>query len=298
MTESTLAAAALIRGYSSAMFGWRQRARDDGLPTDAASVARGAAEAGLDALESDARMDVYPHLAPAGLRASAQYLSLTLHDTWEAVRAEERVLPAARLLAAHGGTDLLLNPSAPEGDSGPVLKTAAQVRRQGEHLSRVAELAAPLGLRVCVHNHATRFDLAEADLRSVVDHSAPSVGLCVDTGWAHTSGHDPLAWIRAYPRRVFAVHLRNQRGAVPTEDLLEGDLDIAAIVSGLVGGGYRGWLSMELVHRAATGARRSMVEDVRRSVEYLRPLVARASGAPPPPSPPPSRSQSPLREGE
>jgi sugar phosphate isomerase/epimerase len=262
------------RGFSSAMYGWRQRARDEGRPDDAATVARDAAAAGLDALESDGRMDVYPHLAGAGLRVSAQYLGLTLHDTWAAVQAEERVLPAARRLAEHGGTDLLVNPAAARGDSGPLPKSGEQARRQGEHLSRLAELVAPLGVRVCVHNHATRFELTAADLRSVVEHSAPEVGLCIDTGWAHTSGHDPLAWIRAYPRRVFAVHLRNQRGAVPTEDLLEGDLDVAAIVAALLGSGYRGWLSMELWHPAATAAQRSMVEDVRRSVAYLRRLVA------------------------
>lgn len=266
-----------VRGYSSAMYGWRQRARDDGRPDDAASVARDAAAAGLDALESDARMDIYPHLAAAGLRVSAQYLGLTLYDTWDAVQAEERVLPATRRLAEHGGTDLLVNPTAPRGDSGPLLKSDEQVRRQGEHLSRLAELVAPLGVRVCVHNHATRFELTDADLRSVVEHSAPGVGLCVDTGWAHTSGHDPLAWIRTYPRRVLAVHLRNQRGAVPAEDLLEGELDVPAIVAALLDSGYRGWLSMELWHPAATAAQRSMVEDVRRSVTYLRGLVAKRS---------------------
>jgi sugar phosphate isomerase/epimerase len=83
---------------------------------------------------------------------------------------------------------------------------------------------------VCVHSHATRFELTEADLR-------------------------------------------NQRGPVPTEDLLEGDLDLPAIVAALLGSGYRGWLSMELWHPAPTAAQRSMVEDVRRSVAYLRGLV-------------------------
>jgi sugar phosphate isomerase/epimerase len=265
--------AAAVRGYSSAMYGWRQRARDEGRSDDAALVARDAAAAGLDALESDARMDVYPHLAGAGLRVSAQYVGVTLHEAWAAVQAEERVLPAARLLAEHGGTDLLVNPAAPRGEAGPALKTEDQVRRQGEHLGRLAALVAPLGVRLCVHNHATRFELTEADLRSVVEHSAPDVGLCVDTGWAHTSGHDPLAWIRAYPRRVFAVHLRNQRGPVPTEDLLEGDLALPALVAALLDSGYRGWLSMELWHPAPTAPQRSMVEDVRRSVAFLRRLV-------------------------
>jgi sugar phosphate isomerase/epimerase len=258
------------------MYGWRQRARDEGRSDDAATVARDAAAAGLDALESDQRMDIYPHLAACGLRVSAQYLGLTLHDTWEAVQAEERVLHAARTLAEHGGTDLLVNPAATRGESGPLSKTNEQVRRQGEHLSRLAELVRPLGLRVCVHNHATRHDLAAADLLSVVEHSAPAVGLCVDTGWAHVSGHDPLTWIRGYPQRAFAVHLRNQRGTTPAEDLLEGDLDVAAIVAALLEGGYDGWLSMELWHPAATAPQRTMVEDVRRSVAFLRRLVAGA----------------------
>ena len=60
---------------------------------------------------------------------------------------------------------------------------------------------------------------------------------------------------------------------MPTEDLLEGDLDCAALLAGLPG--YSGWLTLELWHPESMTPRRSMVEDVRRSVEALRSLTAR-----------------------
>lgn len=75
-------------------------------------------------------------------------------------------------------------------------------------------------------NHAAAFALAEGDLRSVVDFSDPLVGLCVDTGWAHTAGHDPIQWVLNYPERISAFHLRNQFGTTPTEDLLDGEINI------------------------------------------------------------------------
>ena len=55
---------------------------------------------------------------------------------------------------------------------------------------------------------------------------------------------------------------------------------MAAIVRTLSASGYGGWLSLELVHRPATGAQRPMVEAVRRSVAYLRELVSWAQAEP------------------
>jgi inosose dehydratase len=262
-----------VWGYSSNLFGWRERFKKDGREPEPAALLADCKEAGLDAVEPLHAMDVYPHLEAAGLRISGHYVGLQLHEPWDVVDVEQRLLPWARKLAEAGGTDLILNADPIGSFAAPQAKTNDQIRRQGENMTRIARLAAPLGLRTAMHNHATVRALAEADLISVIEHSGPEVGLCVDTGWAHTAGCDPARWILGYPQRVVAVHFRNQHGPVPAEDLLEGEVDVRAVVEALREIGYEGWLALELWHREDTRATRTMIEDVRRSIGYLKELV-------------------------
>ena len=87
-------------------------------------------------------------------------------------------------------------------------------------------------------------------------------------------GHDPVRWLREHPGRIRAVHPRNQRGTVPTEDLLEGNLDFAEVMEALHG--FGGWLTLELWHPQSMRPATSMVESTRRSAELLRRLGSEA----------------------
>lgn len=259
-----------IRGFSSNLYGWWERYRLDGREVELAEVLRDCAAAGLDAVEIDPTPEAREHLAQAGLCVSGAYVGVPLHQPWAELQAEAKILSVARRLAAAGGADLLVNADPKGGWGSPLPKTEDELKQQGENLRRLAASVAPLGVRVLFHNHAAARERTEADLRSVVEFSAPEVGLCIDTGWAHTSHCDPIAWVRTFPKRVFGFHLRNQRGSVPTEDLIEGDLDFSALLRALGEIGYDGWLALELWHRSDTHARRTMIEDVRRSIGYLR----------------------------
>ena len=84
------------------------------------------------------------------------------------------------------------------------------------------------------------------------------------------AGPDPVGWLREHADRVRAVHLRNQRGGVPTEDLLDGDLDFADVMDAL--SGFDGWLTLELWHPESMQPTTSMVEATRRSADLLRRL--------------------------
>lgn len=265
-----------IIGYSSNLYGWFERAKLDGRPATLADVLSGCSEAGLDAVEINAGPQMAEGIAAAraaGLAVSGTYLGLPLHEAWATLDAERVVLPCAHLLAEAGGSDFLVNADPKGGWGNAQPKTEDELKRQGDNLTRLAALLAPTGVRLCFHNHAATPALTDDDLRSVIDYAGPTVGLCVDTGWAHTSQRDGIAWVRAYPERIVAFHLRNQRGPVPTEDLVEGEIDVAALAQALKDIGYKGWLALELWHRADTGATRSMVEDVRRSIDHLRALM-------------------------
>ncbi len=89
------------------------------------------------------------------------------------------------------------------------------------------------------------------------------VGLCLETGHIMLGGGDPLAVIRTWPDRINHVHLKDAvrevmrqieaDGAPVTEiwtreafcALGRGDLDVPAVLDGLRGIGFTGWLVVE-----------------------------------------------------
>ncbi|BDZ44326.1 sugar phosphate isomerase/epimerase family protein [Naasia aerilata] len=260
------------RGVATALYGWMERFARDGVEWDWPTLYGACAEAGVDAVETDPQPEKLAILRDLGLAVSGSYVGLPLTLPFERLEVDSAVLPVADRLAAAGGTNLILNADQVDW-SNPVDKTDDDARRQGENLSRIRELVAPLELSVSLHNHASERENAQRDLDSVVRYADPSVGLCVDVAWAWVAGHDPLEWVRSYPERVHCFHLRNQRGPVPTEDLLDGELDIAAILDAVPG--YSGWLTLELWHPEGMTPERSMVRDTRRSADFLRGLACR-----------------------
>ncbi|MFC5653813.1 sugar phosphate isomerase/epimerase family protein [Paenibacillus solisilvae] len=262
-----------IKGFSTGMYGWHERYGMDGKEPTWEEIFRDCAESGVDAVEIDPTPELAAAAKACGLTISGTYVGLALHEPFEALDIEASVLPAARRLAEAGGSDLVINADPKGGWGIAELKTEEEFKRQGDNLSRIEAAVRPLGLKVSLHNHAADKHNAEGDLRSVIDYSSPEVGLCIDMGWAHVAGCDPIEWIRRYPERVAAFHLRNQMGAIPTEDLLEGEIDMRLLMEELAAIGYQGWLAFELWHRDDNHPERTMVEDVRRSAEYLKQCI-------------------------
>lgn len=264
-----------ILGFSSNMYGWVERWKRDGQQPDWEDLFCACAEAGLDAVEIDADPYKLELARSFGLAVSASYIGLPLYLPFAKLEIDSTVLPFAERLAAAKGTDLLLN-ADPLNWKTPEAKTEDQFKLQGENLSRISELVSPMGLKVCLHNHAADHHNAIGDLRSVVEFAASDVGLCVDTGWAHVSGCNPIEWVNANPERIHAFHLRNQNGNVPTEDLLEGKIDFASLLDAVASAQYNGWLALELWHPQNIQPDRSMTEDVQRSIKYLKRILPQA----------------------
>lgn len=259
-----------IHGFSSNLYGWFERY---GKEATRAQILHDCRLAGLDAVEATASPETMAILKAEGLRLSGNYIGVQLHEDWSTLPVEQELLPHARRTAEGGGTDWLVNADPKGGWAAKLPKTEVELKRQGENLTRLADLAAPLGLKLCFHNHADTKEGTEGDLRSVVEYTGANVGLCVDTGWAWVSGCDPVEWVRRYPKRIRAFHLRNQRGRVPTEDLLEGDIDFRALVAAMREIRYEGWLALELWHPPETNPQRTMMEDVSRSIAFLKQII-------------------------
>jgi inosose dehydratase len=261
-----------IRGFSTNMYGWVERWKKDGKTPDWGEIFYACALAGLDAVEIDPTEEKLRLARENGLSVSASYVGIPLHLPFETLEIERTVLPFAERLAATEATDLLIN-ADPLNWKNPDVKSEADFKMQGENLSRIAELVLPMGLKVCMHNHAADNHNALGDLRSVTKYADEQVGLCVDSGWAYVAECDPIEWVRTYPNRVFALHLRNQKGKVPTEDLLEGEIDMESLLDNEVLGDYNGWIGLELWHPEATNPTRTMTEDVQRSIDYLKRIL-------------------------
>jgi len=260
-----------VKGIATMRFPWSSEAGRSDAEKTLEVFLREAAEAGYDAVEHLCD-GIEQALHSAGLRLSGGYVAMAAHEPWDGLAVDEKVLPVAEKTAQLGGDHLTVN-CDPKGSWGNRLrKSEDELQRQGENLTRLADIAGALGLQLNMHNHANRLDLHLDDLRSVTEFAGETVGICLDTGWTLTSDDDPLDLLRRLGSRVRGLHLRNQTGERPTEWLGEGDLDMAAFIRTLKGDGYDGWLTTELWHREDVPRTMPLLEDQRRSVDWLRAL--------------------------
>jgi len=260
-----------MKGIATNRWPWSSEAKRPQAEKTLDNFLREAVESGCDVVEC-AGEGVAEGVKRYGLKVCGTYAGGPFHLPWNALDAEQKLLAPAREVARLGGDYLAVN-SDPKGTwAKRERKSEDDLKLQGENLSRLAREVKPLGLRVILHNHANTNPLHLDDLRSVTECADPSVGVCLDTGWAITSGDDPVARARALGRRLTGLHLRNQFGEVPAEWLGEGDMDLAAFIKALKDNGYPGWLTTELWHRQDVKVTRSLCEDQKRSVALLRRL--------------------------
>jgi inosose dehydratase len=140
---------------------------------------------------------------------------------------------------------------------------AAGWRRFGERLTAFADHKAGQGLRFAYHHHLGTVVERPEDLDAFLAATGEVVGLTLDTGHAALGGIDPVAAIRAHPRRIAHVHCKDvrrevfadvqARGQSFLEGVLagmftvpgDGGLDYAAVMRALADVGYAGWIVVE-----------------------------------------------------
>ena len=121
-------------------------------------------------------------------------------------------------------------------------------------LKEVLPLAADLGVTLALENVWNWFLLGPMEFKAFIDQfSSPHVGCYFDVGNVLINGF-PQHWIEILGPRIAAVHIKNFKrddcGGVLHgfgDDLLEGDLDFAAVKAALVKIGYAGPLTAEML---------------------------------------------------
>lgn len=159
------------------------------------------------------------------------------------------------------------------------------------NLATVDAISADYGLRTALHQHMGTVVEDTTDLQRVLDNT--NVQLCVDTGHMLSAGIDPVQVVRADPRRIAHVHLKdisvtlaNQivAGELRFDDAVKaglfrplgtGDVDLVGVIATLESAGYTGWYAIEqdcfLTEDPAPGE--GPVGDCRISYQYLLDLA-------------------------
>jgi inosose dehydratase len=154
-------------------------------------------------------------------------------------------------------------------------------------VSRLAELAASLGLVAAYHPHAgTRVEFRD-EIERLLDETDPAlVRLCVDVGHSMFAGIDPAELLRTHADRLAYVHLKDVDDGVLERArrerlgfwdayglgvfcvLGQGCIDFAGVRDSLFAIGYDGWMTVEQDASPTGGS--VPLEDAEASLEFLR----------------------------
>jgi len=250
-----------------------------------------ATEFGPDGFLPDEPVAKAKTLADNGLRAVGGFVPVILHDpAHNPVPEIEKVLEG--FTAAGAGMLVLAAATGNDGyDAPPVLDDAGWEVLLA-NLDLLALLAGRSAITATLHPHVGTMVETASDVERVLAGSG--IGLCLDTGHLLIGGADPVTLAAQHSGRIRHTHLKDvdatwarrvRSGEVTYTDAVRrgmyrplgrGDVDIAAIVGSLEGGGYDGWYVLEqdtiLAGPTAAGDDGPMA-DVRASVEHLRAIA-------------------------
>jgi inosose dehydratase len=257
----------------SNIYGWGQYAERDKKQLDVEEVISALRDAGYDYLESfmdaaqpEANAKFAQQLRAKGLRPVSLYTGARLHEAAQAGAVVTKLLAAAKVCRQAGFQVISCNPD-PIGRE----KTDEELKTQAAALSKLGEGLNALGLKLGVHNHLPEMANHAREFHYNFDHTKPDVvGFCYDVHWVWKGGVMPLDALKQYGARVVTWHLRQSRDGVWWEDLDTGDIDYEAVAKYAKTHNLARRFSVELAIEAGTKITRSVVENHRRSREYVR----------------------------
>jgi len=257
----------------SNIYGWGQYAQRENRKLDVGEVIAALRDTGYDYLESNmdsARPEENARFAEQlrakGLQPVSLYTGGRFHEAGRAGQVVARLLAAAKVCAQAGFVVLSCNPD-PIGRP----KTEEELKTQAAALEEFGQGLNALGLKLGVHNHTPEMANGAREFHYNFDHTgAGVVGFCFDVHWVWRGGVQPLDALREYGLRVVTWHLRQSRQGIWWEDLDTGDIDYAAVAQYAKDHQLARRFSVELALENGTKITRSVVENHRRSREFVR----------------------------
>jgi inosose dehydratase len=269
--DASVAASKTLVG--SNIYGWGQYARRDHKNLDVEEVISALRDAGYDYLENfldlnrpDENGRFADQLKAKGLQPVSLYTGARLHETDKAGNVVAKILVAAKVCQQAGFKVLSCN-TDPIGRE----KTDEELKTQARALADLGEGLNSLGMKLGVHQHMPEMANHAREFHSNFDHTKPKVvGWCYDVHWVWKGGIAPLDGLKQYGERVVTWHLRQSRNRVWWEDLDSGDVDYVAVAQYARKHNLARRFSVELAIEPATKITRSVVENHRRSREFVR----------------------------
>jgi inosose dehydratase len=257
----------------SNIYGWGQYAQRDKKPLEVEEVISALRDAGYDYLEGfmnvaqpEEGAKLADQLKAKGLQPVSIYTGARLHDAAKADAVVARTLAAAKI-ARQAGFRVISCNADPIGRE----KTDEELKTQAAALTALGEGLNALGLRLGVHHHMPEMANHAREFHYNFDHTKPGVvGFCYDVHWVWKGGVMPMDALKEYGDRVVTWHLRQSRDGVWWEDLDTGDIDYSAVAKYAREHNLPRRFTVELALEPATKITRSVVENHRRSREFVR----------------------------
>jgi inosose dehydratase len=257
----------------SNIYGWGQYAQRENRKLDVEEVLSALRDTGYDYLETN--LDVgrpeqngrfAEQLRAKGLQPVSLYTGARVHEAGKASETVARILAAAKVCQRAGFQVISCN-ADPIGRE----KTDDELKTQVAALIELGEGLNALGLKLGMHQHLPEMANHAREFHYNFDHSRPNVvGWCYDVHWVWKGGVQPLDALRQYGERVVTWHIRQSRDGIWWEDLDTGDIDYAAVAKYAAEHHLARRFSVELALESGTKITRSVVENHRRSREFIR----------------------------
>ena len=144
-----------------------------------------------------------------------------------------------------GGVDVFFMPEA------EVIPYDVCYQRLRQVVAKILPRAERLGVTLALENVWNKFLLSPLEVRDFIDcFGSRHVGAYFDVGNVLLTGY-PEQWIRILGKRIKRVHIKDFKRSVGTVegfvDLLQGDVDFAAVKRALAHIGYRGYVTAEIL---------------------------------------------------
>jgi inosose dehydratase len=254
-------------------YGWGQYAQRDKKKLDVEEVISALRDAGYDYLEHTMNVDqpeenakFAAQLNAKGLQPVSLYTGARVHEAAQANAVVARILAAAKVCQQAGFRVISCN-ADPIGRE----KTDEELKTQAAALSELGEGLNALGLKLGMHHHMPEMANHAREFHYNFEHTKPAVvGFCYDVHWVWKGGVMPLDALKQYGDRVVTWHLRQSRDGIWWEDLDTGDVDYAAVAKYAKAHELPRCFTVELAIEGGTKITRSVVENHRRSREYVR----------------------------
>jgi hexulose-6-phosphate isomerase len=124
-------------------------------------------------------------------------------------------------------------------------------KRASEAVGKLIDTAEKIGVTVGIENVWNKFLLSPLEMRCFIDgFQSKRVGAYFDVGNVMLTGY-PEHWIKILGKRIKRVHIKDFKKSTGTVegfvDLLEGDVDFAAVKKALAAIGYKGYVTAEMI---------------------------------------------------